>query len=105
MEIFITNIEQVCPKGIYLARVSPRYSFTNGERGKELEGYNYIVASRNGFDKITIKTNDKVPKMTQEALEASKNDVSVTVKGFQATVYNVDGKAGISATAKKVILS
>lgn len=105
MDIIIKNLEQICPKGVYLARVNPRHPFINGERSKELEGYNYIVANRIGFDKITIKTNDKVPKMTQEELEASDRDICVTVKGFKGKVYNVDGKVGISAIAEEVILS
>lgn len=105
MDIIIYELSQLCPCGAYLAKVNPRYPFINGERSKDLDGYNYIIANRKGFDKITIKTNDKVPKMTQEELEASDKDIRVTVKGFKGKVYNVDGKVGISATAEEVILS
>lgn len=105
MDIIIQDLMQVCPYGAYLAKVSPRYQFVNGERSKVLDGYNYVIANRKGFDKITIKTKDQEPKITQEALEASDKDIRVTVKGFKGKVYNVEGKVGISATAEEVILS
>lgn len=96
--------EQVFPKGGYLAEVKERHKIKDGTWTPEIEGWNYIVASRAGFDKITVKTNDKVPKITPEQLEASEKDISVTFKGFVGKIYNVNGKVGISATAEEVIL-
>lgn len=97
--------EQVFPKGAYLAEVRERHPYKDGKRQDEIEGYNYIVASRNGFDKVTIKTNDKAPKITQEELEASDKDIKVTAKGFVGHLYNTVNGTGISATAEEVILS
>lgn len=102
--VFDLSFEQVCPKGAYLAKVYPRYPYVNGIRGSEIAGYNYIIASRNGFDKIVVKTPDTVPKISQEQLEAATDDISVSFKGFVGKIYNSDGKIGISATAEEVIL-
>lgn len=97
--------EQVFSKGGYLAGVRERHSYKDGKKQDEIEGINYIVASRSGFDKVTIKTNDKVPKMTQEELEASDKDVKVVAKGFVGRLYTTPNGTGISATAEEVILS
>lgn len=97
--------EQVFPKGGYLAGVKIRYPYVNGVRGNEMEGINYVVASRNGFDKVVIKTNEKIPKITQEELEASDKDIKVTAKGFVGHLYTNANGTGISATAEEVILS
>ncbi len=97
--------EQVFPAGAYLAEIRPRYPYINGTRGAEIEGYNYIVVSRKGFDKVTIKTADKVPKMTPEELEQKEEDVVVTAKGFVGKIYTTKDGNGISAVAEEVILS
>ncbi len=97
--------KQVFPKDAYLAEIRERHPYKDGKKQDEIEGYNYIVASRSGFDKVTIKTNDKVPKMTQEELEASDKDVKVTAKEFVGRLYTTPNGTGISATAEEVILS
>ena len=102
-KIMLTE-NQVFPNGAYLAEVKERHIIKNGTWTPDVEGWNYIVASRAGFDKITVKTNDKVPKITPEQLEASEKDISVTFKGFVGKIYTINGKVGISATAEEVIL-
>lgn len=104
MQKIVLNWTQAFPKGAYLAEVRPWYAYKDKERTDEQLGLNYVVVNRSGYEKITIKVENKVPVISNEEIEASPADILVEAEGFEGIVYDKAGKISISGKADKVVL-
>lgn len=96
--------EQLFAKGAYLAEVRPYYEYKEGKRTDQLLGYSYIAVNRCGYDKISIKVKGREPVITNDEIELSANDISITAKGFIGTIYEANGTPILSGLAEEVII-
>lgn len=98
------NWNQIFPKGAYLASVRPLFDYVNGKRSDTQIGWQYGFLNRAGYELINVKVLEAKPILTQEEIEESVEDISVTAEGFVGSVYNKDGRIAISGKADKVVV-
>jgi hypothetical protein len=97
--------DQLFAKGAYLAEVKPYYLYKEGIRTDQILGYSYVSVNRCGYDKVSIKVKGKEPIITNDEIESSVKDISITAKGFVGTIYEVNGTPTLSGIAEEVTLS
>lgn len=78
--------------------------YKDGKPSDAVQGQNYIcILPGNDFEKITIKTPELVPAITQDEVEANGNPIPIDVIGFRCTVYAFNGQIVLSCKAKTIV--
>lgn len=104
--IQITDMKVVSNEQMVLCtKAEPIKDFIDGHYVEPVKGYKYeCVLTGNGYDKITIKTEERIPSITMEMIESSNGAIPVEVSNFVCKIY-ADRKTGsllISAKASTV---
>lgn len=103
-QLKITNINVLAnDRGIYLIGVKSDM-YEHGKLSDTVQGQNYVcILPGNDFEKITIKTPELIPSITQDEIEANGNPIPIDVIDFRCTVYVSDGKIALSCKAKTIV--
>ena len=82
-----------------LVDTAPVAEYVGGQRTDKVVGYRYIVAlPEHGFEKLSVKiVGDKLLDVPD-----GKDYIAVDFKGLEIKVYEVQGKAQLSATAAEI---
>lgn len=103
MKIYV-DVEKTLTKQIYLVGADDWYEFKDGHRTDNLLGARAnLVIPLQKFEKVNVKIADAHAGDLQKLVEdAGGAFVSVRLIEPTATVYMMNGKMGISVTAKNV---
>ncbi|GAA6293317.1 hypothetical protein F220043C3_17510 [Enterocloster asparagiformis] len=90
---------------VLCTKVEPIKDFIDGHYAEPVKGQKYeCVLTGNGYDKITIKTEERIPSITMEMIESNNGAIPVEVSNFVCKIY-ADRKTGnllVSAKASTV---
>ncbi|WP_270816668.1 hypothetical protein [Hungatella effluvii] len=90
---------------VLCTKVEPIKDFVDGHYVEPIKGQKYeCVLTGNGYDKITIKTEEIFSSITMEMIESNNGAIPVEVSNFVCKIY-ADRKTGnllVSAKASTV---
>lgn len=90
---------------VLCTKVDPIKDFIDGHYAEPVKGQKYeCVLTGNGYDKITIKTEEIFSSITMEMIESNNGAIPVEVSNFVCKIY-ADRKTGnllVSAKASTV---
>ena len=87
-----------------LTDVKTGYEYKDGQRTDKVVGLKVtVVFPSNGYDTQTVTVADTVDRLSAALSKATpEHPVYVTFKGFNARVYVMNGRPGVSAKADSV---
>lgn len=90
---------------VLCTKAEPIKDYVDGHYVEPVKGQKYeCVLTGNGYDKITIKTEERIPSITMEMIESNNGAIPVEVSNFVCKIY-ADRKTGnllVSAKASTV---
>ena len=101
----ITNIANT--DKVRVIKSQPSFEYQDGKVTDRQIGTSYVLLlEKVNFDKISVKTNDMIPVVTNEQIEASADPIYVTFEGFFGKFYfsNQTKNWELSCKADKAIL-
>lgn len=86
-----------------LTAVMPYYTYVDGKKTENIEGYRYYVVEDKTFEKLSVKIPSVVPAISKEEIENAKNHIRVTFDNAIAKPYRTQsGEYELSVTATAV---